>query len=62
MKKIFGSIAKYFKGVKKEVSRIRWVSLKDLTRYSLASVVFVLFFGLFFYGVDMLISLLRSWL
>ena len=60
MKKIFDAIIKYFKGVKKEISRIRWTNKKDMVKYSIATVTFILFFGIFFYGVDMIISLLRS--
>lgn len=50
----------YFRGVKKEISRIRWIGKKDLIKYSLSTIVFVLFFGLFFYVIDMLVALLRS--
>lgn len=60
MKKIFDAISKYFRGVKKEISRIRWTNKKDLVKYSIATVTFILFFGVFFYVIDMLVSLLRS--
>ena len=50
----------YFKGVKKEISRIRWTSKKELIKYSLSTVLFMLFFGLFFYAIDLLITLIRS--
>lgn len=53
-------IVEYFKGVKKEVSRIRWTSKKDLLKYSTATVVFMVFFSVFFYAIDMLVALLRS--
>lgn len=53
-------IVEYFKGVKKEISRIRWTSKKDLLKYSTATVVFMVFFSLFFYAIDMLVALLRS--
>ena len=56
MKKIF----EYFKGVKKEISRIRWTNKKDLLKYSVSTVVFMLFFGVFFYAIDILVALLRS--
>ena len=56
MKKIID----YFKGVKKEVSRIKWTSKKDLLKYSVASIVFVMFFGVFFYVIDLLVAVLRS--
>lgn len=56
MKKIF----EYFKGVKKEISRIRWTNKKDLLKYSVSTVIFMLFFGVFFYAIDILVALLRS--
>lgn len=56
MKKIID----YFKGVKKEISRIKWTSKKDLLKYSISTIVFMLFFGAFFYAVDILVALLRS--
>ena len=56
MKKIID----YFKGVKKEISRIKWTSKKDLLKYSVASILFVIFFGVFFYVIDMMVALLRS--
>ncbi|MBQ6495244.1 MAG: preprotein translocase subunit SecE [Bacilli bacterium] len=60
MKNIFKAIGRYFKGVKKETSRIRWTSGKDLVKYSLTVVLFMLFLGVYFYGIDLLITLLRS--
>ncbi len=60
MKKIFQAIGKYFKGVKKEIGRIRWTTGKELGKYSLTAVSFMLILGLYFYAIDMLVSLLRS--
>lgn len=53
-------VVDYFKGVKKEISRIKWTNKKDLLKYSVASIIFVLFFGVFFYAIDTLVALLRS--
>ncbi len=60
MKKIFKSIARYFKGVKKEIGRIRWTSGKDLLKYSTVAVSFMLFIGVYFYIIELLTSLIRS--
>ena len=59
MKKIFNAIGKYFKGVKKEISRIRWTSGKELFKYSLTTICFMLILGLYFYGIEMLITWVR---
>ena len=50
----------YFRGVKKEISRIRWTSGKDLVKYSVATVLFVLFFGVYFYAIDWIALVVRS--
>ena len=57
---IFDSIGKYFRGVWKELGRIRWTNKKDLVKYSIATVIFVLFFGIYFYGIDWIALLVRS--
>ena len=59
-KSLWKKITGYFKGVKKEVSRIRWTKGKDLLKYSIAAIIFIIFFGVFFYVIDMLMALLRS--
>lgn len=60
MKKIFKSIIKYFKGVKKEIGRIRWTAPKELLKHSITAVSFMVFLGVYFYVIDVLVSLLRS--
>lgn len=60
MKKIFQEIGKYFRGVRKEIGRIRWTTGKELVKYSFTAVGFMVFLGLYFYVIDLLISLLRS--
>lgn len=60
MKKIGNAIAKYFKGVKKEISRIRWTTGKELIKYSITTVTFMICLGIYFYTIDLLVSLLRS--
>ena len=57
---IFSKIAKYFRGVAKETKRIKWTSGKELVKYSIAAVMFVLFFGIYFYGIDWIALLVRS--
>ena len=57
---VFKRIIKYFKGVGKEFKRIRWTSAKELGKYSVAAGVFLLFFALYFYGIDWIALLVRS--
>ena len=57
---IFKRILKYFKGVGKEFKRIRWTDKKDLLKYSISTLVFVFFFGVYFYAIDWIVLLVRS--
>ena len=56
MKKIIS----FFKGVRKEGKSVRWPSGKDLFNYSCITVVMLVFFGLFFYGLDALFAFIRG--
>ena len=57
---IFKKTLKYFKGVFKEFKRIRWTEKKDLLKYSMCTVVFVILLGLYFYAIDWIVLLIRS--
>ena len=57
---IFKRCAKYFKGVFKEFKRIRWTEGKDLLKYSVCTVVFVILLGVYFYAIDWVVLLIRS--
>ncbi len=56
MKKLIG----FFKGVKKEGKMVRWPNAKDLLKYSLMVLILMLFFGGFFYLLDVLFTLLKG--
>ena len=53
-------IVTFFKEVKKEVSKVKWPSKKEMVKYSFATIAFVLFFGVFFYVIDLIIALLKA--
>ena len=57
---VFKRIIKYFKGVGKEIKRIRWTERKDLVKYSICTLLFVVLFGVYFYAIDWLVLLVRS--
>ena len=57
---MFKRIVKYFKGVVKEFKRIRWTTGKDLFKYSVCTLCFVFFFGVYFYAIDWIVLLVRS--
>lgn len=57
----FKRIRNYFKEVKKEVSLVKWPSRKDMVKYSIATIAFVLFFSLFFYIIDLIVVAIKTW-
>lgn len=53
-------IITFFKEVKNEVSKVKWPSRKDMVKYSVATIIFVVFFALFFYAIDLIFALLKE--
>ena len=49
-------IKNFFKGIKKETKSVRWPDGKNLFKNSVISVFLLVFFGLFFYGLDALLG------
>ena len=45
-------------GVKSETQKVRWTSKEDMIKYSIATILFILFFAAFFYGFDALVAAL----
>ena len=42
-------LKKFFSEVKKELSKVKWPNKKDMVKYSIATITFVIFFSGFFY-------------
>jgi len=55
-----GKIKKYLAGVKKEVERVRWPNKKEMVKYSVATISFIIFFSLMFYVLDIAVTFLRT--
>lgn len=51
----------FFSEVGKEFSKVKWPSKKEMVKYSIATIVFVIFFAVFFYAIMALMSLVQSW-
>ena len=49
-----------FSGVRSEMAKVKWPNKKDMIKYSIATIVFVIFFALFFYLIDLLLALLKE--
>lgn len=46
----------FFTGVKKEMKHVRWPLKKEMVKYSIATLSFIIFFALFFALTDLVIA------
>lgn len=46
----------FFIGVKKEMGKVRWPLKKEMIKYSIATISFIIFFALFFTLGDLIIA------
>lgn len=53
-------IKAFFKGVSKERKMVRWPKGKDLLKYSVMVLTLMVFFGLYFYLLDVLFTFLKG--
>ncbi len=56
MKKIKG----FLKDVKKELTKVKFPSKKDMFKYSVTTVLFIVFFALIFFGLDITNAYIRT--
>ncbi len=47
-------------GVKSEFLKVHWPSKKDMVRYSIASIFFIIFCSLFFYLINVIFALVQT--
>ena len=45
---------------KAEFSKVKWPNKKEMIKYSIATIVFVIFFGVFFFAIQALMSFLKT--
>lgn len=53
-------VKNYFHEVKKELKRVKWPTVKEVTKNIGATIFFILFFALFFYLVDIIFAYTRG--
>ena len=51
-------IVRFFVGVKKELKKVRWPKKKEMIVYSVSTIFIIMFFMLFFVGIDALLGTL----
>ena len=50
----------YLKEVGKEMKKVHFPSRKEMVKYSIATVFFVIFFGVYFYLIELAMALVKS--
>ena len=59
-KGLFTRFRIFCNGVKNEFLKVHWTSKKDMIKYSIAVIFFIIFCSLFFYVIYVLFALLQS--
>lgn len=49
-----------FKQIKKEISKVHFPNKKDMVKYSVATICFVIFFGVYFYLIELIMALVKT--
>ena len=52
-------IKDFFVSVKKEISKVKWPTKKDMIKYSVITVMFIVFFALFSVLLDFIIAYVK---
>ena len=50
----------WFKGVKSEFKKVRWPNKKEMVKYSIATISFIIFFALFFFAIEGIVYLIKT--
>ncbi len=50
----------FIEEVKSELKKVKWPTKKEMAKYSIAVIVFIVLFGLYFYGIDTFFAWLTS--
>lgn len=53
-------IKEFFKNVRKELKKVKWPTKKDMFKYSLITIVFIIFFALFFTALDFIVAFVKT--
>ncbi len=55
-----GKFKKFLHDVKREMKKVRWPNRKELITYSVSTIVFITFFGVFFSVTDFVLAFIKS--
>ncbi len=60
VKKKKGKKESYLSKVRKEIKLVKWPSLKEVVKYSIATIVFCIFICLFFVALNLIMSWIKG--
>ena len=52
----------FIKEVKEEMRKVKWPTKKELIKYTISTLCFVILFALFFFGIESLFALFKGWI
>ena len=61
-KKKNASKKSFWHEVKAEMKKVKWPTKKEMIKYSITTLIFILLFAGFFYIIDVLFALLKGWI
>ena len=50
----------YFKEIKEEMKKVKWPTKKEMLKYSISTIGFVIIFALYFFGIEALFALIKG--
>ena len=50
----------YLKEVKSELKKVKWPTKKDIIKYTISTLVIVVFFAIYFVGIESLFSFIKG--
>ncbi len=50
----------WWHGVKSEFKKVRWPNKKEMLKYSIATIIFIIFFALFFYLIELAVYFIKT--
>ena len=59
-KSLFTRFRIFCNGVKGEFEKVHWTPKSDMLKYSIATIVFIIFFSVLFYGIDIIFAFVKT--
>lgn len=50
----------YVKQIKGELKKVKWPTKKEMVKYSITTIIFVILFALFFFGIESLFAFIKG--